>query len=174
MMINDYKYNRNININSDMIYLFISNNIKSIPKWLKKTHHLHAAQGFRFGSWTSPMRAATVFRREKRRGSSWPVAASRTTTWAVPVSVRPASRIRRMGWDGGNHRWNEVGWGKTNLGWAGKVGWLGNLGRFWTRNMEKCWESMEWFGKTEHGELNENWKSSKIMIEHLVIMMEDR
>jgi hypothetical protein len=54
------------------------------------------------------------------------------------------------------------------------MGWESRMVEVWTQNMEKCWESMEWFGKTEHGEQNENWKSSKIMIDHLVIMMEDK
>jgi hypothetical protein len=46
-----------------------------------------------------------------------------------------------MGWDGGNHRWNEVGWGKTNLGWAGKVGWLKFGHRTW-RNVGNRWNGL--------------------------------
>ena len=58
-----------------------------------------------------------------------------------------------------------MGWGEIFAGmrWDGEKptrdglgnSRLGNLGKFWTQKMEKCWELMEWFEKTEHGEQND-------------------
>lgn len=122
MMINDYK--RNINIKRDMIFIHIKQ-YKSIPKWLKKTHHVHAAQGFRL--------ALGLLQCELRRFSAGKNAGVHPDQWQHPgrlpglclwVSDLPAESgewagmgeiTAGMRWDGEKPTWD--GLGKSD-GWS--------------------------------------------------------